>query len=63
MEETYLRAKAETIYWYAFVEFEEADAAKRAIKASPLYIDGHTTDVGKKRSAGDNLNRSTIFFP
>ncbi|XP_020886145.1 putative G3BP-like protein isoform X1 [Arabidopsis lyrata subsp. lyrata] len=43
-----VRNPAKSNYWYAFVEFEEADAAERAIKASPLNIDGYTTDVEKK---------------
>ncbi|KAL9827928.1 putative hydrolase [Arabidopsis thaliana] len=40
---------ANSNYWYAFVEFEEADAAKRAIQASPLNVDGHTTYVEQKQ--------------
>ncbi|CAA0381646.1 unnamed protein product [Arabidopsis thaliana] len=40
---------ANSNYSYAFVEFEEADAAKRAIQASPLNVDGHTTYVEQKQ--------------
>ncbi|XP_010547109.1 PREDICTED: putative G3BP-like protein [Tarenaya hassleriana] len=35
---------------YGFVEFEEADAAQRAIEASPVIIGGRKTVVEEKRS-------------
>ncbi|CAH2053964.1 unnamed protein product [Thlaspi arvense] len=46
-------------YCYAFVEFEEANAAKRAIKASRVWIAGRLVEVSKPRSQGFLEQRKT----
>ncbi|CAH2054672.1 unnamed protein product [Thlaspi arvense] len=42
-------------YHYGFVEFEEAIAAERAIKASPLRIDGKKVAVQMKRGSREQM--------
>ncbi|KAL1198869.1 Nuclear transport factor 2 [Cardamine amara subsp. amara] len=42
---------------YGFVEFEEADAAQRALEASPIMIGGQRAFVEEKRSTARGNNR------
>ncbi|XP_019092950.1 PREDICTED: uncharacterized protein LOC104703731 [Camelina sativa] len=40
------------VNWYGFVKFVEADAAERAIEASPIWIDGRRLQVVKQFKRG-----------